>query len=54
MIVCKFSADKTEGLGENGLLTHLVILLGQGMEFLFPEKFDTEILLFIPIQNIKA
>lgn len=54
MIMCKFSADKTEGLGENGLLTHLVILLGQGMEFLFSGKFDTEILFFILIQNVKA
>lgn len=54
MIVCKFSADKTEGLGENGLLSHLVILLGQGMEFLFSGKFDAEILLFILSQNIKV
>lgn len=52
--MCKFSADKTEGLGENGLLTHLVILLGRGMEFLFSGKFDTEILFFILIQNVKA
>lgn len=52
MIVCKFSADKTEGLGENGLLIHLVIIVGQGMEFLLSGKFDTEILLFILIQNI--
>lgn len=52
MIVCKFSADKTEGLGENGLLIHLVIIVGQGMESLFSGKFDTKILLFILIQNI--
>lgn len=52
MIVCKFSADKTEGLGENGLLIHLVIIVGQGMQFLFSGKTDTEILLLILIQNI--
>jgi len=52
MIVCKSSADKAEGLGENGLLIHLVITVGQGMYLLFSGTFDTETLLFILIQNI--